>query len=273
MFLFIGRRRKKGRKGRTGDQDSTNNGAFENISLPPTNDGPASVVEAADNDAEVPNEVSDVVSVPPTKKPTGNRRRGQMHGSREGSVEQTGNERGTGGALSSTSTTTTTTTTTTSTEAPKRQTKGPLHNPIEIKYTVDGGRETPRTIVDFFPDLPPVADEEREVEDVETHLEVDQQTPLEETQQEAPGDPGTRNRRKKKKKTKKLTVVEEEPPTDYLDEEVDPQDYQSFLYGLENPEDSSTETEGVEDLFPDGLPEGYPTDRFRADGNYSQNTR
>lgn len=228
-------------------------------------------MEGANNKTEALSKVFNILHERMKKKQSGNRRRGPQHGSREGGETET--DEAALLSASTTAATTTTTTTTTTTEAPRRHPKAPQHSPSEIQYTVDGGRETTRTIVDFFPDLPPVADGRSEAEATETHMEGDQQTSPEETQQEAPRDSGRRKRRKKKKKTKEPTVVEEEPTTEYVDEAVEPQDYQNYLYGLENPEDDATETEGVEDLFPDGLPEGYPTDRFRADGNYSQNTR
>lgn len=216
-------------------------------------------MESSNTNPEVPNEVLHILSQPP-KKPTGKRQ-----SSRESSVEETASDRASDGS-SSISAPATTTTTTTTTEAPKHP-KALLPNPVDTQYTVDGDKETTRTIVDFFPDLPSAASG-RETETPDT------QTAPEETQKASTEESGRKKRRKnKKKKAKEYTVTEEEPPTEYLDEGVEPQDYQNYLYGFENPEDSSTEAEGVEDLFPDGLPEGYPTDRFRPDGNYTQNTR
>lgn len=225
-------------------------------------------MEATNINTEVPNDLLHILSQRPTKKQTGKR----QHGPREGSLEETSDERE-ADALSSTSTTTaTTTTTTTTTEAPQLHPKAPLPNPIETHYTVDGEKETTRTIVDFFPDLP-FAVREGEAEVANTHMDTEQQTAPENTQEAAGGDSGRRKRRKKKKKNKEPTAIKEEPAMEYLDEGIQPQDYPNYMYPTENSKDSSTEAEGVEDLFPDGLPEGYPTDRFRADGNYSQNTR
>lgn len=205
----------------------------------------------------------------PTKKQTGNGKRRPTQVSREGTLDQTSLE-----AVQQLSTTSTTTTTiTTTTEAPRRHPKAPLHSPVEPKYTVDGGTETTRTIVDFFPESPSAAHERSEEDATETYVEKDPRTASEGNRERTSSDLERRRGRKKNKKTDHPTVPEEDPNSEYTDEEVEVQDYQNYLYGLENTEDSSSETVGVVDQFPEGLPDGYPTDRFRSDGNSSQNTR
>ena len=258
-FIHLGRRR-KGRKEGAGLRRTTSNDTPDNdISLHITNDGPLQAEDTNTID-DVPNEV-----IPVTKKQTGNRKR---RPSDEARFEETNLETEVIRELLTTPTTTrSTTTTTTTTEAPRRHPSTPIHSPIEPQYTVDGGTETTLTIVDIYPE------ERSEKEDTNTHVEENTHTASEGNREVTPDGLGRRRGRKKKKKTEDYTTPEEELTTEYPDEEVELQDYQNYLYGLENTEGTSSEAVAVEDQFPEGLPEGYPTDRLRSDGNSSQNTR
>ncbi|MPC22968.1 hypothetical protein E2C01_016000 [Portunus trituberculatus] len=271
------RRRNRGRKG--GNGNGNGNGRREvnevpehDISLISTNEVPIPAESAANTLDDVPNEFHSVLPKRP-KKQTGNRKRKPQQTSREDTLDETSLESEiqevltTPTTTTTTTTTSTTTTTTTTTEAPMRHPKAPALTPVEPQYTVDGDTETTRTIFDFYPE-----DTGEEVP-ADTQMEEEPRAASDSGIERPSSDSGRKKDKKKKKKKTETSTLPEDSIAEYPDEDMELQDYQNYLYGLENTEESSSEATALEDLFPEGLPEGYPTDRLRSDGNFSQNTR
>ncbi|XP_068220454.1 LOW QUALITY PROTEIN: uncharacterized protein [Palaemon carinicauda] len=177
-----------------------------------------------------------------------------------------------------TSTTTTTTTTTTST-TPKPVTTSTAavdtteavyvstgypqdssYSAIEPQYTIEG-REDERTIVDFVPESPSSAlGDDLLKNTIQEDLKLLSETEEPKEARES----GERKKKNKKKNRKKKKEPKQEPPVVTETTQVDWIDTYNELpeeYPLFSGEEKEPNVEG-EEALPEGLPDGYPVNRF-----------
>ncbi|KAK7073198.1 hypothetical protein SK128_003500 [Halocaridina rubra] len=276
----------QGRRGRKGQRGSRKNIPDENSSLNEvvtSDDSPPT--ENQDN--QIANEVLPSLHEDggrKRKRKEGRRRKAKNRGLSSNEVEvqePSDHAHPLPGAVSTTTETPkTSTTTTTTTDTGYLSTGYPQdssYSAIEPQYTIEG-RDHERTIVDIVPESPSSALFGEEEDNFLKNTFGESETPPETRENPSEASDTKKKKRKKNKKknkkgskeeTKEESEVDFEVPVDWLEKYNElPEAYPYF-----SAEEKEGETEAEKGELPEGLPEGYPTNRFHEDRMENGKTR